>query len=218
MNDERNINQEITCQNANIVKESAPYYAGKKQGEYTIDDYYSLPDDQRVELIDGVFYDMTTPLSVHQLIAVEICHKLRAYIESKKGNCLAFDCPVDIQLDCDDKTMVQPDVFVICDRDKITRRGIFGAPDFVIEILSKSTKQKDMFIKLTKYKNAGVREYWMVDPEKKIVLVYDFQNDDDVKIYGFDAKVPVSIFDGDCQIDFREVYDYVSFLYESDRV
>ena len=218
MNDESNKNQEITCQNANIVKESAPYYAGKKQGEYTIDDYYALPDDQRVELIDGVFYDMATPLSVHQLIAVEICHKLRAYIESKKGNCLTFDCPVDTQLDCDDKTMVQPDVFVICDRDKITRRGIFGAPDFIIEILSKSTKRKDMFIKLTKYKNAGVREYWMVDPKKKIVLVYDFQNDDDVKIYGFDAKVPVSIFDGDCQIDFQGVYDYVSFLYESDRV
>lgn len=218
MGDERDKNQELSYEDVNMVKESAPYYGGKRQGEYTIEDYYALPDEQRVELIDGVFYDMSTPLSVHQLIVVEICHKLREYIERKKGNCIAFDCPVDTQLDCDNKTMVQPDVFVVCDRDKITRRGIFGAPDLVIEVLSKSTKKKDMFIKLNKYKNAGVREYWMVDAEKKVVLVYVFQNDDDVKLYGFDAKIPVSIFDGDCQIDFKEVYDYVKFLYDSDRI
>ena len=106
------------------------------------------------------------------------------------------------------------DVFVVCDRDKITRKGIYGAPDFVVEVLSKSTKKKDMYIKLMKYMNAGVKEYWMVDPEKKIVLVHDFQNDNDVKIYGFDAGIPVGIFEGDCQIDFREIDEYVSFLYE----
>ena len=218
MNDEKDRNQDLSYQDANMVKESALYYGSKRQGEYTIEDYYALPDDQRVELIDGVFYDMAAPLSVHQLIGGKIYQILSEYIGRKKGMCIAFDSAMDVQLDCDDRTMVQPDVFVICDRDKITRRGIFGAPDFVIEVLSKSTKKKDMFIKLSKYKNAGVREYWMVDPEKKIVLVYDFQNDDDVQLYGFEATIPVSIFNGDCQIDFKEVYDYVKFLYDSDRV
>ena len=199
---------------ATMVKESVPYYAGKKQGEYTLEDYYALPEDQRVELIDGVFYNMASPLSVHQLIGGKIYQILGTYIGRKKGMCLPFVSPTDVQLDCDDKTMVQPDVFVVCDRDKITRKGIYGAPDFVVEVLSKSTKKKDMYIKLMKYMNAGVKEYWMVDPEKKIVLVHDFQNDNDVKIYGFDAGIPVGIFEGDCQIDFREIDEYVSFLYE----
>ena len=214
MNAERNKDQEKTYQNTDMVKESAPYYAGKKQGEYTIEDYYALPDEQRVELIDGVFYDMASPLSVHQLIGGKIYQILGAYIQRKKGMGLPFISPTDVQLDCDDKTMVQPDVFVVCDRDKITRKGIYGAPDFVVEVLSKATKKKDMYIKLMKYLNAGVKEYWMVDPEKKIVLVHDFQKDNDVKLYGFDARIPVGIFEGDCQIDFKEIDEYVSFLYE----
>ena len=77
MNDERNKNQEITYQNADMVKESATYYAGKKQGEYTLEDYYALPEEQRVELIDGVFYDMASPLSIHQLLVGEIYGKLK---------------------------------------------------------------------------------------------------------------------------------------------
>ena len=214
MKDKKSIDQELPYQDAYMAKESAPYYAGKKQGEYTLEDYYALPEDQRVELIDGVFYNMASPLSVHQLIGGKIYQILGTYIGRKKGMCLPFVSPTDVQLDCDDKTMVQPDVFVVCDRDKITRKGIYGAPDFVVEVLSKSTKKKDMYIKLMKYMNAGVKEYWMVDPEKKIVLVHDFQNDNDVKIYGFDAGITVGIFEGDCQIDFREIDEYVSFLYE----
>ena len=82
--------------------------------------------------------------------------------------------PMDVQLDCDDKTMVQPDVMVVCDRDKITRKCIYGAPDLAVEILSDSTKKKDMYVKLGKYMEAGVREYWLVDPKGKKVIVYDF--------------------------------------------
>ena len=84
----------------------------------------------------------------------------------------------------------------------------------MIEILSPSTRKKDMVIKLNKYMNAGVREYWMVDPDKRNVIVYDFEHDNYLMIYGFDAKIPVNIWDGDCEIDFQEVYDYVRFLYE----
>jgi len=214
MTDKKDKNQEQFYQDVSMVKEHALYNTGKRQGEYTLEDYYALPEEQRVELIDGVFYDMASPLSVYQLIGGEIYQILAAYIKRKKGMCLPFIAPMDVQLDCDDRTMVQPDVFVVCERNKVTRKVIYGAPDFVVEVLSAGTKKKDMYIKLMKYMNAGVKEYWMVDPSKKIVLVYDFQRDSDVKIYGFDAKVPVGIFGEDCQIDFSIIDEYVSFLYE----
>ena len=214
MNDERNINQEITCQNANIVKESAPYYAGKKQEEYTIDDYYALPDDQRVELIDGVIYDMSAPTLFHQFIIGKIFQDLKNFIDKKGGPCIPFMAPADVQLDCDDRTMVQPDVFMICDLNKMKLEKVYGAPEFIVEVLSKSTRRKDMVLKLRKYMNAGVKEYWMVDPEKKAVLVYDFLNDDYPKIYGFDSIIPVELFDGECKIDFNEINEKANVFIE----
>lgn len=197
------------------IREAQNIYGSKKQqGEYTLEDYYEIPDDIRVELIDGVFYNMTAPTSPHQLIAGYIHARLLGHAMEKKGPCLPMISPLDVQLDCDDKTMVQPDVVIICDRDKIINRCIYGAPDFVIEVLSKSTRKKDMVIKLNKYMNAGVREYWMIDPIKKTVIVYDFDNEEYPVIYGFDAKVPVQIWNGECIIDFQEVYDHIRFLYE----
>ena len=130
------------------------------------------------------------------------------------GECLPMIAPMDVQLDCDDRTMVEPDVLIVCDREKIINRCVYGAPDFIIEILSKSTKKKDSVIKLNKYLNAGVREYWMIDPDKQKVIVYDFEHDEYPVIYGFDAKVPVGIWNGELEIDFAEVYDHVKFLYE----
>ena len=157
------------------VAEAVTYLAEKKkQGEYTISDYYAIPEDVRAELIDGVIYDMAPPLSVHQLLSAKIHGYLARYIEKKGGSCIPFFAPIGVQLDKDDKTIVEPDILIVCDRNQITRRGIYGAPDFVIEILSESTKKKDSYLKLMKYQNAGVREYWLVDPEKKKVIVYDF--------------------------------------------
>lgn len=199
------------------VRESARPYNVKKQGEYTLEDYYQYPDDIRMELIDGVIYDMTAPTSVHQIIAGFIYSKLLQYVLNNGGECLPMIAPVDVQLDCDDRTMVEPDVLIVCDRDKIINRCVYGAPDFIIEILSKSTKKKDSVIKLNKYLNAGVREYWMIDPDKKKVIVYDFAHDEYPIIYGFDAKVPVGIWNGDLEIDFAEVYDHVRFLYEREK-
>ena len=125
--------------------------------------------------------------------------------------------PVDVQLDCDEKTMVQPDVVVVCDRSKVIRRCTCTARrSLVIEILSPSTRRKDVTIKLNKYIAAGVREYWIIDPDQCRVLVYDFSAAIYPVIYGFDAKIPVAIWDGDCVIDFQEVYDYIHFLYEKD--
>lgn len=199
---------------ASTVCESVMPYRTKKQGQYTLEDFYTLPDDQRVELIDGVLYDMTSPASAHQLIAGYIYNQLFNHILSKQGDCLPMISPIDVQLDCDDKTIVEPDVIIVCDRSKVIRRCVYGAPDFVVEVLSPSTKKKDMIIKLNKYMNAGVREYWIIDPEQKKVMVYDFEHDNYPLMMGFDEIVPVGILENECEIDFNQVYDYIRFLYE----
>lgn len=198
---------------ADCVREAAPYLV-KQQGTYTLDDYYQLPEDIRAELIDGVIYEMSAPASAHQLIAGIIHAKFFNHVAAHKGDCLPIISPIDVQLDQDNKTMLQPDVVIVCDRDKVINRCIYGAPDFVIEILSPSSKKRDTIIKLNKYMNAGVREYWIIDPNKKTVIVYDFEHDNYPLIYGFDAKIPVAIWEGECIIDFQEVFEYVRFLYD----
>ncbi len=186
-----------------LLRESPPAYNAKKT--YTIDDYYALPDEQRVELIDGVFYDMAAPSSPHQFIGGNIHAKLFNHVAVHKGNCLPMMSPVDVQLDCDDKTMIQPDVLIVCDRSKVTKRGIFGAPDFLVEVLSPSTRKKDMTLKMTKYLNAGVKEYWIIDPDKRKVVVYDLVTLDIPMIYGFQDDIPVGIWEGKCMINLSDV-------------
>ncbi len=151
---------------ADMVKEEAAYGV-KRQGEYTLEDYYAIPDERRVELIDGVIYDMAAPTFTHQLFNGKLYHRLESFVSGKKGKCIPVVSPIDVQLDCDNKTMVQPDVVVVCDRDKIINRCVYGAPDFVVEVLSPSSTKRDTAIKLRKYKEAGVREYWMIDPDKR---------------------------------------------------
>lgn len=192
-----------------------------RQGNYTIDDYLALPDDQRVELIDGVIYDMSAPTTPHQLIGGEIYALLREFLMRKKGSCIPFIAPVDVQLDKDMRTMVQPDVCVVCDHAKIDRARIYGAPDFVVEVLSPSTKMKDILIKMKKYQTAGVREYWMVDPDAETVtrILYkppteDYPDGDmTMGIYPFSAPVPVGIFNDECVIDFGEIRERYAFMF-----
>lgn len=198
---------------SDLVCESPAPYGWKQQGEYTIDDLYALPEDYRAELIDGVIYDMAAPKNTHQTIAGEIFLQLKTYIKSHKGSCVSFPSPVNVQLDCDNKTLLEPDVVVLCDRSKLLERYIYGAPDFVIEILSPSNRKKDMILKLNKYMNAGVREYWMVDPDNRRILVYDFAADNYPVIYGFDSEIPVGIWNGECKIDFQEISEYMAELY-----
>lgn len=140
------------------IYEAPVPYKVKKPGNYTVEDYYHIPDERRVELIDGVIYDMGAPTTAHQILQAELAARLRDYIRSHGGRCIAMVSPVDVRLDRDNKTMVQPDVFVICDQNQFVDNHIDGVPDFVIEILSPSSKKKDAFIKAKKYLDAGVRE------------------------------------------------------------
>ena len=178
----------------------------------TLDDYLALPDDLRVELIDGIFYDMAAPTSGHQAIGGYIHKLLLDHVIAKGGKCLPLMSPLDVQLDQDDYTVVQPDVVIVCDRKKFRNGRVFGAPDFVAEVLSPSTRKKDMFLKLKKYCDAGVREYWMIDPLRKAVVVYDLENEGLPALYGFEDQVPVRIWNGECVIDFAAIYQFMGFL------
>lgn len=200
---------------SDMVREALNYSYVTKRQDYNIDDYLAIPDGIRVELIDGVIYDMATPTNIHQVLIVHLVSRLLNYIQEKDGKCVPFVAPLDVKpSEEDNKTMVQPDVFVICDRDIAKKRFFESAPDLVIEILSPSTKKRDSGIKLRKYKETGVREYWIVDPVQKHVIVHHFEATDIPKTYGFDSKVPVGIFDDKCVIDFEEIYKQIEFMYE----
>ncbi len=151
----------------------------KEELKYTYGDYLHWPEGERWEIIEGVAYDMSpAPTYKHQFIAGEIYRQLANYLLGKP--CIPFIAPCDVVLpeegedEEDIETVVQPDIVVICDRNKIANHGrvCVGAPDMVIEILSPSTAKIDTTIKKALYERAGVRELWIVYPDKKMVIVY----------------------------------------------
>jgi Uma2 family endonuclease len=175
-------------------------------GTYTIKDYQALPDDIRAELIDGYFFYMEAPTTLHQSIVVDISSQFAYYIKNCKKPCRTYVGAVDVQLDQDDYTVVQPDVAVLCRLELLREKCIYGAPDLVMEVISPSTRKNDYTTKLAKYQSAGVREYWILDPYQKKLLVYFFESDESIAtIYGLDRAVPVNIFEGDFVIDLSEV-------------
>ena len=187
-------------------------HSEKQQGEYTLEDYYAIPDDKRAELIDGVLYDMSSPSSMHQEISMEISLQLRLFVRQNHGNCSVNAAPYDVQLDQDDRTMVQPDILVLCDREKQRYFGCFGAPDLVVEILSPSSGKKDLIIKLNKYLKAGVRECWMVNPESRQVIVFKNNEQLSFRSYDFMEKIPVGIWDDKCLVDLSVITEKLDFL------
>ena len=198
-----------------MLHENAPYYGMQEDDTiHTLEDYYALPDERRVELIDGRFFEMTAPRAIHQAVQMKLANRFENYRRTKKGgkDCQVFPAPFDVQLDRDQYTMLEPDISIICDRDRIVPKGCFGAPDFIVEILSRSTRAKDMYLKLAKYKNAGVHEYWMVDPEKQQVLVWNEKEGDRLAVFDLKSRIPVAITDGDLEIDFREIMEELSYL------
>ena len=114
--------------------------------------------------------------------------------------------------------MVQPDVMIICDREKVHLFGIFGAPDFVLEVLSLSTRKKDLTIKLSKYIEAGVRECWIIDPKKKLLIVYDFKEEGLPCIYPLKGQVGLSIYEGDLKVDLDVIEEIIEDYYKEDNV
>ncbi len=138
---------------------------------HTIDDIQTLPEGQRAELIDGRMYMMAPPNTVHQRISYALARKISDYIDQKKGSCEVLPAPFAVFLTQDDRNYVEPDISVICSKEKIDEKGCNGAPDWIIEVVSPSTQQMDYGIKLFKYRTAGVREYWIVNPLKRTVLV-----------------------------------------------
>lgn len=170
---------------------------------YTIDDIYSLPDGDRAELVDGQIYYMAPPARTHQRIAGELFAAIREYLSAHHGSCEVDIAPFAVFLNEDDKNYVEPDISVICNPDKLTDKGCFGAPDWIIEIVSPGSRRMDYFTKLFKYRTAGVREYWIVDYDKNRILVYDFESEN-IGDYTFSESVKACIYE-DFRIDFAAI-------------
>lgn len=184
-----------------IRESSVPYSAARSGRLYTLEDYYRLPVDCRCELIDGVFYDMAGPSAPHQAAVSELVFQFYSHIRSHNGACRVFPAPLDVQLDCDDYTMVQPDFLVVCDEKKILKDRIFGAPDFVAEVLSPSSKKLDTNTKLLKYMQAGVKEYWVIDPELERTFCYYFPEDGLMPTLCLNREgIPVRLYSGELKI------------------
>ena len=139
----------------------------KKQTVYTISDIYALPDGERAELIDGQIYNMAPPGRLHQKISWKLHQAIANYIDSRNGLCEVYAAPFAVFLNDDDINYVEPDLSVIGDLSKLDDKGCHGAPDWVIEIVSPGSRARDHMTKLFKYRTAGVREYWIVDPENR---------------------------------------------------
>lgn len=170
----------------------------------TLERYEALPEDVRVEVFEGIAYDMASPSEIHQTISTELTTILNTYMKEKKGLCRVLHAPFDVKLNDNPLIMVQPDLMIICDRDKLDGKRCNGAPDFIIEITSPGNATDDYIRKLFYYKNYGVREYWIVDTRRKIVTVNYFAGDIVNVQYSFDSTIKVNIYD-DLYIDFSDI-------------
>ena len=175
----------------------------KQLDYYTIEDIYNLPDGQRAELIDGELYMMATPNTNHQRLIKEFTYLIEDYIRHNKGKCEVFPAPFAVFLNANNEIYLEPDISVICDKDKLTDEGCKGAPDWIIEIVSPSSRSMDYNKKLFQYRTAGVREYWIVDPIKQLIMVYNFEHDN-FEQYSFSDKVRAGIYE-DFEIDFAGI-------------
>ena len=175
----------------------------------TLEQYENLPENRRVEVFENVVYDMASPSQIHQTLSMELSNIIYNYIKNKKGLCQVFHAPFDVKLSDKPFTIVQPDIMVICDKDKLDGKRCNGAPDFIIEIVSPSNPADDYIRKLYYYKNYGVREYWIVDPRRKTVTVNYFEDNILSVQYLFDSIIKVNIFD-DLYINFSDIADLLN--------
>ena len=175
----------------------------RTEKHYTYADYLQWPDDTRYELIDGEAFRMApTPPIEHQEIAGEVYCQLANQLDGQP--CRPYIAPVDVRLPRKDEadaaidTVVQPDVLVVCDPHKIDRRGVRGAPDWVLEVLSPSTAAHDQIAKRRTYERAGVREYWLVHPSDRTLTVYALDNGQYGRpdIYELKDETPIGVLPG----------------------
>lgn len=166
-----------------------------KTQTYTIDDIYALPDGERAELIDGQMYMMAPPNRMHQELVQELSRTIGNYIKSKGGLCKVYPAPFAVFLSADNKTYVEPDISVICDKNKLTDKGCNGAPEWIIEIVSPSSRNMDYLTKLLKYRSAGVREYWIINPMLETIQFYHFDNSQIANAFRFSDSVKSGIFE-----------------------
>lgn len=183
-----------------------------KKSRYTFADVLAWGENERAEIIDGEAVMMAPPSSFHQEIAAELTRQFGNFLEGR--TCRVYPAPFAVRLferageaPEDVHTMVEPDLSVVCDRSKIDRLGCRGAPDLVIEILSPSTRRQDRLVKLGLYQRAGVREYWIVDPENRAVQVF-LQDGGFLRLhedYGREDMARVSVLSG-CFVDLSKVF------------
>ena len=171
--------------------------------DYTVEDIYALPEGTRAELIDGQIYYMAPLGRRHQNLLFSISRVIADYIDQKGGSCEVDIAPFAVFLNENDKNYVEPDISVICDTSKLNDRGCTGAPDWIIEIVSPASRKMDYFTKLFKYRTAGVREYWIVDPLKNLILIYNFDTSDSEQ-YIFADTVKAGIYE-DLYLDFSRI-------------
>jgi Uma2 family endonuclease len=175
---------------------------------YTYADVLEWDESVRAEIIDGEVYMMAPPARRHQQISMQLSLQLGNFLDGKP--CKVYAAPFGVRLfpraDLSDDTYVEPDIVVVCDASKLDERGCNGAPDLVIEILSASTTRHDLIVKLQKYREAGVREYWVVDPESSSLTAYILDNGRYyINVYDKNAEVPISVLPG-CLIRLEKVF------------
>jgi Uma2 family endonuclease len=194
-----------------------------KERKYSYDDYLAWPDDERWEIINGVPYNMSpSPTPVHQEISVELAGEFHNYLKGKK--CKVYTAPLDVRFPQGKKKndkeifdVVQPDIIVVCDKDKIDNKGCTGAPDIVIEILSPSTASKDALKKRMLYEKNKVKSYWIVDPDEKEIYIYKLQDNGSYgtpELYAGEDKIKVEGFE-EMEIDLKMVFGSLGFQEDS---
>lgn len=171
---------------------------------YTIADIEALPEGERAELIDGEMFMMAPPTWTHQELLVKLLFEIELYIRKKKGKCRVLPAPFGVYIKKDNRNFVEPDISVICDEEKRNEKGCLGAPDWIIEIVSPSSKKMDYVRKTALYREAGVREYWIVDPDKETVTVYEVERWDAPVRHSFLEQIKVGIYE-DLYIDFSMI-------------
>lgn len=175
---------------------------------YTVADIEALPEGERAELIDGEMFMMASPTVTHQDLSGWLYLKICLFIAENKGKCKVYYAPFAVYIMNDQYNYAEPDLVVICDRDKLDEKGCHGAPDWIIEIVSPSSRHMDQMKKLALYRNAGVREYWLVNPVDKSITVYRMEQKKEPETYSFADKVEAGIYD-DFSIDFS-AYEFLN--------